>query len=590
MKKIALAVATLLSMSVMAQKSINIYKKDGTKVTFQVAELDSVVFEKNTPELPDTDPEQGTTEGDIVTTGDVVINKSAGWFESGYAEWEPVTGATGYNVYYKAANTSEYVKNDAMLVRNYGTHIRTDVVGLPAGTYDLKVVATKNGTEFGKASVAQIKTTAYSRQGFAFAASSTNGGSGVGAYNNDGSLKKDAVVLYLTEKNKKSITLDVTTSSNGAKTSYTGISAILLALQKGYETRPINIRIVGTVTIDGINESGDANNLHFKAGNADRPVRNITVEGIGEDATAYGWGVRCIRVQNFELRNLGLMLWGDDGIAFETGNHNIWVHHNDIYYGKAGSDADQAKGDGSMDLKNDSKYMTISYNHFFDSGKMSLCGMKSETGANYISYDHNWFDHSDSRHPRIRTMSVHVWNNYYDGNAKYGVGVTYGASAFVEANYFRNCPKPMLSSMQGTDAKGEGTFSGENGGIIKSFNNVYAEKPSNFSFITYKDNNTSFDAVDVATRTEKVPDNIKAVQGATSYDNFDTDNSKMYSYTPDDPANVPAVVTANAGRMGGGDLKWSFNNATDDASYALNTELMDAIKAYKTKLVSIFGE
>ena len=87
-----------------------------------------------------------------------------------------------------------------------------------------------------------------------------------------------------------------------------------------------------------------------------------------------------------------------------------------------------------MDLKNDSQYITISYNHFWDSGKMSLCGMKSETGENFITYHHNWFDHSDSRHPRIRTMSVHVYNNYYDGNSKYGVGVTMGASDFVESN------------------------------------------------------------------------------------------------------------------------------------------------------------
>ena len=49
-----------------------------------------------------------------------------------------------------------------------------------------------------------------------------------------------------------------------------------------------------------------------------------------------------------------------------------------------------------------------------------LCGMKSESGPNYITYHHNWFDHSDSRHARVRTMSVHMYNNYYDGNAKYG--------------------------------------------------------------------------------------------------------------------------------------------------------------------------
>ena len=64
-----------------------------------------------------------------------------------------------------------------------------------------------------------------------------------------------------------------------------------------------------------------------------------------------------------------------------------------------------------------------------------------------------------------------MYNNYYDGNAKYGVGSTMGSSIYIENNYFRNCKYPMLSSNQGTDALGEGTFSGENGGIIKAYGN-----------------------------------------------------------------------------------------------------------------------
>ncbi len=597
MKKIAFAVATLVSMSVFAQKAVHIYKKDGTKVEYQVADLDSIVFVKADTEpvnpVNPTDPVEqgeGTTSGEVVTKGDVAISKSAGWFESGYVEWTPVSGATGYNVYYKATDVNSYTKADAMLVRNYGSYFRADVVGLPAGSYDIKVVAVKGNAESGAASVAQIKTKAYSRQGFAFAPNSVTGGKGIGAYNDNGSLKSGAVVLYLTEKNKKTVTMDVVTSTKGTTTACTGISAILKAMQKGLENRPVCIRIIGKVTIDGINESGDTNNLLLKASNESSPIQNITIEGIGNDATCYGWGIRGLRTRSIEVRNLGLMLWGDDGLAFETANYNIWIHHNDIFYGAEGSDADQVKGDGSMDLKNDSKYMTISYNHFFDSGKMSLCGMKSETGPNYISYDHNWFDHSDSRHPRIRTMSVHVWNNYYDGVSKYGVGVTYGASAFVEANYFRNCDKPMLSSKQGTDALGDGSFSGENGGIIKSYNNVFAEKSGKFSYITYQTNKTSFDAYEAASRNEQVPSSIKTVAGGTPYDNFDTNNSLMYTYKADDPANVPAIVTANAGRLDGGDLKWKFNNSTDDASYSINTQLKNAINGYTSKLVSVLGE
>lgn len=176
---------------------------------------------------------------------------------------------------------------------------------------------------------------------------------------------------------------------------------------------------------------------------------------------------------NLEIRNLGVKAFYDDGISLDTDNTNIWVHNNDIFYGQ-NKGGDQQKGDGSCDVKANSTYVTVSYNHFWDSGKCSLCGMHQDSGTGefFVTYHHNWFDHSDSRHPRIRVGTIHIYNNYFDGNSKYGVGITTGGSSFVENNYFRNCYHPVLSSKQGTDALGNGTFSGEDGGMIKMFNNT----------------------------------------------------------------------------------------------------------------------
>ena len=42
--------------------------------------------------------------------------------------------------------------------------------------------------------------------------------------------------------------------------------------------------------------------------------------------------------------------------------------------------------------------------------------------------------------------------------------------------------------------------------------------------------------------------------------------------------------------MNGGDLKWTFNNAVDDASYTVNTGLKAALTNYKTTLVAVQGE
>ncbi|WP_343696330.1 hypothetical protein [Flavobacterium sp.] len=119
-----------------------------------------------------------------------------------------------------------------------------------------------------------------------------------------------------------------------------------------------------------------------------------------------------------------------DNIGLQQDNDYVWVHNCDLFYGDAGSDADQIKGDGALDCKN-STYITFSYNHFWDNGKASLLGLSEGTTSGlYITYHHNWFDHSDSRHPRVRYYSAHIYNNYYDGNSKYGAGSTLGSSVF----------------------------------------------------------------------------------------------------------------------------------------------------------------
>lgn len=118
----------------------------------------------------------------------------------------------------------------------------------------------------------------------------------------------------------------------------------------------------------------------------------------------HGFGFLVRKCGNVEFRNFTVMAFMDDGISLDTDNCNIWVHNMDLFYGSTGGDADQAKGDGSVDIKGASTYVTVSYVHFWDSGKCSLCGM-SDSSEFLVTYHHNWFDHSDSRHPRIRVAT-----------------------------------------------------------------------------------------------------------------------------------------------------------------------------------------
>ncbi len=518
------------------------------------------------------------------------ITEASGWLETAYVKWTPVTGATGYNVYVKSASASDsaYVQLDDELIRKYPSYMRADAVGLKAGDYVMKIVPLNNGKENTSAAIVSDKLTvnAHDRSGFTFSSNSPVK-NGVGAYNNDGTLKSNASVLYVTEANKNTVKMKI------GNTEYTGVAAITQAIKAKSNCQPVAIRIIGQVTLSGLacKDVSSAYAIGVKG------AANVTFEGIGDDATLYGAGVAVFQSTGIEVRNLGLMNWGGgkdgDGISLKQ-SLGVWVHNNDVFYGNAGSDGDQAKGDGSMDLKDNSQYVTVSYNHFWDSGKMSLCGMKSESGENWITYHHNWFDHSDSRHPRIRTMSVYVYNNYYDGNSKYGVGAAKDSEAFVEANYFRNCNYPMLSSMQGSDVLAGGIFSGENGGVIKAYNNYMEGQKSviyaNSDTGTTSASATDFDAYLAASRSETVPSTYKAKQGGKTYSNFDTKvDLGVDTADIDAPADVPSIVTKYAGRVMGGDFKWTFDNSVDDTSYSLNRPLKDKLNAYKTSLVSVGG-
>ena len=518
------------------------------------------------------------------------ITEASGWLETAYVKWTPVTGATGYNVYVKSASASDsaYVQLDDELIRKYPSYMRADAVGLKAGDYVMKIVPLNNGKENTAAAIVSDKLTvkSHDRSGFTFSSNSPVK-NGVGAYNNDGTLKSDASVLYVTEANKNTVKMKI------GNTEYTGVAAITQAIKAKNNCQPVAIRIIGQVTLSGLacKDVSSAYAIGVKG------ASNVTFEGIGDDATLYEAGVAVFQSTGIEVRNLGLMNWGGggdgDGISLKQ-SVGVWVHNNDVFYGNAGSDGDQAKGDGSMDLKDNSQYVTVSYNHFWDSGKMSLCGMKSESGENWITYHHNWFDHSDSRHPRIRTMSVHVYNNYYDGNAKYGVGAAKDSEAFVEANYFRNCNYPMLSSMQGSDVLAGGIFSSENGGVIKAYNNYMEGQKSviyaNSDAGTTTASATDFDAYLATSRSETVPSTYKAKQGGKTYSNFDTKvDLGVDTADIDAPADVPSIVTKYAGRIMGGDFKWTFDNSVDDTSYSLNRPLKDKLNAYKTSLVSVGG-
>ena len=515
-----------------------------------------------------------------------VVQKTVGsGLESAYIEWESVDGATGYNAYIRGENTNHYEQLDNELIRRYkdgtSSYWRADAVGLKAGQYVFKVVPIVDGKEDTSKQLESetIIVQAHDRTGFAWVDGETTG-----AYNIDGTLKENANILYITEENKDTVSLEVQTSSSGKTETAQGLQNILNLYKKGYDETPLVIRVIGKVTDPATLDGGD---IVISGNSSDKRINcGITLEGIGEDATLYGYGIRIKNATNVEVRNIAVMLTDSsegDNIGLQQENDHIWVHNCDFFYGEAGSDSDQAKGDGALDCKK-STYVTFSYNHFWDSGKSNLLGLSEDTTDGlYITYHHNWYDHSDSRHPRIRFYSAHVYNNYYDGNSKYGVGACLGSSVLVEGNYFRNCKKPMMISMQGSDTSG--TFSKEDGGMIKAYNNYMIGQDC---YIPYSQDNENFDAYEVSNIDETVPSSVKSLQGENTYNNFDT-SSIMYEYEADSPEVARQKVETYAGRLNGGDFKWEFNDTEDDESDSLNKELKEALENYETDLLSVGG-
>lgn len=517
--------------------------------------------------------------GDIDNPAGVIqITEAKGWQESAYLKWAPFEGASSYNVYV------DDKKIDAQLVRQYKSYYRADVLGLKEGTYSVKVVPVNaEGKEIAGANTASnLVVQSYNREGFAHFKYA-----GVGAYNNDGTLKAGAKVLYITAKTAKTVS---TTVNTGKQETITGLQSIIDAYSKGKDKTPIAFRIIGKVNLSDLDHiSSSAEGLQVKGA-----MMNMTFEGVGDDATVYGFGFLLREAESVEFRNFAIMRCLDDAMSLDTKNYHVWIHNMDLFYGKKGGAADQAKGDGTVDIKGDSKYVTVAYNRFWDNGKASMCGMKSETGENWITYHHNWFDHSDSRMARVRTMSVHLYNNYYQHNDVYGIGATSGSSIFMESNYFDAVKRPIMSSLQGTDAKGDGTFSGEKGGLIKAYGNVFANKPANFSYIPYAENNTSFDAYEVSNPSEQVPASVKTLVGGTSYDNFDTNPSLMYAYAADKAEDVPSIVEGfyGAGRLNHGDIDFVIPDETvvTNGHQQPLPALASILDAYTSGVVKVFGE
>jgi len=233
---------------------------------------------------------------------------------------------------------------------------------------------------------------------------------------------------------------------------------------------------------------------------------NKTVFGVGARSGVRGGGFQiglrnnnrtppANAIRNVIVRNLSFSDCPDDCMNIQEFSNHIWVDHNDF----------SRPFDGALDIKRGSDFITVSWNHFFDSDKNSLLGHSDDNagqdvGRLKVTYHNNWFDGTVQRNPRVRYGEpVHVFNNYYLNVSSYGVASQREAGVLVEGNFFENTRRPTRNDVN------------EFRGRIVQRQNVFVNSDAPFS------------------------------SGSVM------EPSRFYSYRLENPNNIPAIVRRGAG-------------------------------------------
>lgn len=179
---------------------------------------------------------------------------------------------------------------------------------------------------------------------------------------------------------------------------------------------------------------------------------NISILGEGEYGELENVGLKIWKYKNVIVRNLKIheVLYPNDALTIDECQH-VWIDHNELY-SKIGSGIGVDTYDGLLDIKNGSRYVTVSWNNIHHHMKTSLIGHtdnsnQAATDSQFkITYHHNYFHDTDGRNPSIRFGTIHLFNNYFENITDYGIAVRQGAHALLENNHYHNVYTPITTN------------------------------------------------------------------------------------------------------------------------------------------------
>ena len=456
----------------------------------------------------------------------IKVVSAGGWNESLYVVFSGLKDSDVTGVSYSGTASGKLTGDDfTYLVRDTSAGLRVDIPGVPAGTYSISVTTNK-----GTITHSGLSVNAYDRSGYAH----YNYSDGVGAYTDKGVLKANAKVIYVTNDNKDKVSVtskDGTTvtgignilnsvgqdvgggkTSNGSTKTNTNKGIIKKLAQDG---TPLVIRFIGDVkapsgltAYDSVDYGGSVGDNGYMA--RMKSGKDVTLEGIGTDATVNGWGFHfmCESAaptlgKSFEVRNITFknvpedcigMEGVQDGSTITASVERCWIHNCEFYKPTISNPAesDKSGGDGACDFKR-GQYFTNSYCYYEGYHKTNLVGSSDSSLQYNLTYHHNYWKDCESRGPLARQANIHMYNNIFSGQKSYCMNPRANAYIFSEYNIFENCKNPMEVKL----------------GAVKSFNDVFNNCKG------------SMDGTVVTSKSTKV-------DTANKYANFDTNSSICY--------------------------------------------------------------
>ncbi|MFJ9717067.1 polysaccharide lyase family 1 protein [Streptomyces sp. NPDC101213] len=257
-----------------------------------------------------------------------------------------------------------------------------------------------------------------------------------------------------------------TTGGAGGRTvrATTGTAIHAALCGRASSSTPITIEVEGTIN-HGNTAKVSGSSCNTAAGVIElKQISNVTIVGVGGGAVFDQLGIHIressnIIIQNVTIKNVkksgSPTSNGGDAIGMESGVRNVWVDHANL----EASGGESEGYDGLFDMKDDTKYVTLSYSVLRNSGRGGLIGSsESDVSNGFVTFHHNLYQNIDSRTPLLRGGTAHIYNNHYVSLNESGINSRAGARAKVDNNYFEDS-KDVLGTFY-TDAAGYWQVSG----------------------------------------------------------------------------------------------------------------------------------